>query len=265
MKDNSGDPVIAGSAKVDFATSQPSGASAGALDDARRRIAAEAQEAMAPKKGKGWPKGRPRGRRPQMADAAAGGGMAPTMEQWASLIDALKHNSAADQEMAALFHAQAMKKALRPENEVAPGVSAYNPTGGVRPVPNGEFYLSGWPAPGQPVPRGGFTICTVNDTFTVTNTEITLLNQLKAGTYAVTKADGTETKAGVVQHLDLGGKVATTVIMIQIADDEQKNNWPPLVQLLTEILTGESPTKSFARMQAQIRDLETKLAASSAA
>jgi len=263
-KDNTGDPDIAGEARVDLAQPTVGGAAPGALDDARRRMKLEMEQAAAAaappvRRGRGRP------RRPsRVVDGAAGGGMAPTMEQWSELISALKHNSAADQEMAALFHAQAMKKALRPENEMAPGISVFNPSGGARPMPACDYYLNGFPAPGQPLPRQGFPICTPNDTFTVTNTEIVLLNTLQAGTYPVTKADGTQTKAGVVQHRDHGGKVSATVIMIQIADDEQKNNWPPLVQLLTEITTGETPARSYARMEATIRDLQAKLGAAAA-
>jgi hypothetical protein len=257
-RDNDGDPEIAGEARVDLHAPTVGGASASALDDARRRIKMEMESVVdAPTK-------RTRGRPRRGGDGAVSGGMAPTMEQWGMLIEALKHNNLADQETAATFHALAMKKALRPENEFPTGISTYNPTGGERPKPTCDYYLNGFPAPGQPVPRQGFPICTPNDTFTVTNTEITLLNTLQAGTYPVTKADGTQTKAGVVQHRDHGGKVTATVIMIQIADDEQKNNWPPLVQLLTEITTGETPARSYARMEATIKDLESKLAAQSA-
>lgn len=265
-RDNSGEPETAGESRVDFHASLASGDNPSALDEMRRKLAAEREQMAAsvevpPKRGRGWQKGRPRTR---AVVEPSGGGMAPTAEQWGQLIAALQTNKLADQEVASTLYAHAMQKALYPENKFNSGVSAYSPEGGTRPVPNGDFYLNGWPAPGQPPPRSGFPICARGDTFTVTNTEIMLLNTLQAGTYKVTKADGTETKAGVVQHLDLGGKVESTVIMIQIADDEQKNNWPPLVQLLAEITTGESPSKSYARMEAKIKELETKLAASAA-
>ncbi len=56
-----------------------------------------------------------------------------------------------------------------------------------------------------------------------------------------------------------------------MADDDQKANWVPLVQMLTQILTGEAPMQSYARYQtmldardAEISTLKRQLAASPA-
>lgn len=191
--------------------------------------------------------------------AAAAVGIAPTAEQWQMLMGALAKNQEADLEVAATIHARAMKKALRPENEIAPGISVYNPQGEVahpRPKPSHIFLM------------GPYPICEPGNYDTVTATEITLCNALTPGDYMVTKADGTAVKLTVKTEFESNGlKPYKTTILIPMADDEQKNNWPPLVQLLTEVTTGETPMKSYARYQAvidardaRIHELEAQLA-----
>lgn len=194
-----------------------------------------------------------------LRDAAAQVGIAPTASQWAELLSALRRNTEADIEVAATVNARAMKKALRPENEIAPGVSIFNPQGEVahpRPKPTHIFMM------------GPYPICEPSNYDTSTGTEITLCNQLQPGDYLVTKADGVDVKATVKTEYQGNGKTPyRTTIHIPMADDEQKNNWVPLMQLLTQIVTGESPMQSFARYQAvidareaRIRDLEAQLA-----
>lgn len=185
-------------------------------------------------------------------------GFAPTMEQWAVLMEKLTKNQALDIENAATINAQAMKKALRPENEIAPGVSIFNPAGELkspRLKPTQIYMLAKYP------------ICDPGNYETTTVTELALLEQLKGGVYKVTKSDGTDVQLMVRQELDAAQKPYKTTLFADgkgLKDDEDKNNWPPLIQILTEIVTGDGPAKSFSRMAERIAQLEAQLAAAAA-
>lgn len=184
---------------------------------------------------------------------------AEMMEYMSMLVESLRSNKLADVEMAATIHAQAMKKALRPENEIAPGISAYNPKGEhehPRPKPTQIYMMAKYP------------ICDPGNYDTTTWTELELLNQVKPGIYPITKMDGTVVSVLVKTDVDGAGKPYKTTLFADgkgLADDEQKNNWQPLLQILTEIVTGEGPLQSYARYQKRIDDLEAKLAAQTAA
>lgn len=184
-------------------------------------------------------------------------GIAPTAEQWTQMMAVLAGNKEADMEVAATIHARAMKKALRPENEIAPGVSAYNPRGEVafpRAKPTHIFL------------QGPYPVCSPQDYATVTATEIALCNQLLPGDYLVTKADGTDVKVTVKTEFESNGRTPyRTTIIMPMADDDQKANWVPLVQMLTQILTGEQPQQSFTRYQTIIDTLTTENVALKAA
>lgn len=184
--------------------------------------------------------------------AVQSAGIAPTAEQWSQLMAVLSTNKIADMEVAATIHAQAMKKALRPENEVAPGVSVYNPQGErdhPRPKPTHIYMM------------GPYPIADPGNYDTVTLTEIELLNQLKPGDFQVTKADGTSVKATIkTEYEGDGTKPRRTWLHIPIANDEQKESWPPLVQVLSEILTGETPMQSYARYQRIIAEQQAEIA-----
>lgn len=176
--------------------------------------------------------------------AVAAAGIAPTAEQWAQMMTVLAGNKEADMEVAATIHARAMKKALRPENEVAPDVSVYNPLG-ERDHPRKK--------PTHIFMQGPYPICAPSDYFTSTATEIALCNALVPGDYMVTKADGMDVKVTIKTEFESNGtKPYRTTIIMPMADDDQKANWVPLVQLLNQITTGEAPAASFARMQAII-------------
>lgn len=203
------------------------------------------------------------GRPPKVKAAVAAAGIAPTAEQWAQMMAVLSSNKEADMEVAATIHAKAMKKALRPENEVSPMISIYNPRGETqypRPKPTHIFQ------------QGPYPICSPQDYETVTATEIELCNQLKPGDYMVTKADGLDVKVTVKTEFESNGlKPYRTTLLMPMADDDQKANWVPLVQLLTQILTGEAPMQSYTRYQtllasreAEIASLKQQLAAQSA-
>lgn len=179
----------------------------------------------------------------------------PTIDQWAQLIEALKNNKDADLHAAATIHAQAMKKALRPENEIAPGISAYNPKGErdfPRPKPRQIYMLARYP------------ICEPGNYDTTTWAEIELLNTLKGGAYTVTKADGTDVEVLVKGETDSAGRPYKMTLFADgkgIQDDDQKNNWPPLLQILTQMILGERPEQSYARYQAIIDRQAVEIAA----
>jgi hypothetical protein len=185
-------------------------------------------------------------------------GIAPTAEQWGVLMETLKSNKLADVEVAATINAKAMKKALRPENEIAPGISVYNPRGEQaypRDKPTHIYMI------------GPYPICDPGNYDTTTATEIALLNQVRPGMYPVTKSDGSSVRILVKSDQDASNKPYRTVIFADgkgIMDDEQKNNWGSLIQILTEITTGETPTQSYARYQREIDALKAQLAASAA-
>lgn len=181
-------------------------------------------------------------------------GLAPTMEQWSQIIEGLRGSKIIDEEIAATIHARAMKKALRPENETHPAVSVYNPLG-ERDHPREKpthIYLI-----------GPYPICDPGNYDTTTATEIALLNQVQPGLYPVTKSDGSEITITVKAERDAGNKPYRTTLFADgkgIMDDEQKNNWGSLLQILTEIVFKETPAASYARYQREIDDLKAKLA-----
>lgn len=180
----------------------------------------------------------------------------PPASFWEGLIGALQQNKVADQTLAADLHAQAMKKALRPEVEAHAGISHYNPLGErdhPRPRPSHIYML------------GPYPIADPGNYDTVTRLELELLDQLRPGDYRATKADGQDVTVTVKTDLTANGTTPyRTTILMPMANDEEKNNWPPLVQLLTQITTGEAPMQSFTRMQQRIRDLEAQLAVTAA-
>jgi hypothetical protein len=100
-------------------------------------------------------------------------------QQAALSVDQITAAVAAVMAGSAENNAQAMKKALKPENDPAPMISVYNPLGDrdhPRPKLKCEFTLFD----GIPI-----------DGTTDTVEEITLMNELVAGDYWVTKSDNT--------------------------------------------------------------------------
>lgn len=189
-----------------------------------------------------------------VAESPDSPGPAPTMAMWSMLIDALKSNKEADTEVAAMIHAKAMKKALRPENEVSPMISIYS-------YPEGDT-LRPRPKPTHIFMMGPYPIAEPKNYDTSTVTEIELLNRLTPGDFTVTKADGIAVKMSVITEFESNGRTPyRTTLRIPMADDDQKNNWPPLMQLLTEVVTGETPTQSYARYQAVIDSQTARIAA----
>jgi hypothetical protein len=181
-------------------------------------------------------------------------GIAPSAAQWEQFMNTMRTNKDVDMHVAATIHAQAMKKALRPENEIAPGVSVYNPRGErdfPRPKPTQIYMLARYP------------ICEPGNYDTTTWTEIELLNSLKAGAYRVTKSDGTEIEVLVKAEGDSAGRPYKMTLFADgkgVQDDEQKNNWVSLVAVITQMVTGERPEQSYARYQAIIDAQQAELA-----
>lgn len=206
------------------------------------------------------------GRKPKaVVDAVSSAGIAPTADQWAQMMAVLAGNKEKDLEVAADIHARAMKKALRPENEIAPGISVYNPLGEhahPREKPTHIYMI------------GPYPICDPGNYDTTTATEIALLNQVQPAIYPVTKSDASQVRMLVKTDTDGAGKPYRTILFADgkgIMDDEQKNNWGPLLQILSEIVFGETPLRSLERMQSiidakdrEITDLKHSLAASAA-
>jgi hypothetical protein len=185
------------------------------------------------------------GRPPKAKADPSTQGIAPTADQWAQMMDVLRANKDADQEVAATIHARAMKKALRPENEISPMISVYS-------YPEGDT-LRPRPKPSHIFMQGPFPMASPQDYNTSTVAEIELMNRLQPGDYMVTKADGTAVKVAVKTEFESNGtKPYKTVIHMPMQDSQAMSNWVPLLQLLSEIVTGETPQQSFARYQAII-------------
>jgi hypothetical protein len=145
-------------------------------------------------------------------------------DQFNRLIDAIKGNQTGRVEAEAQIHALAMRKQLRPDNEVHPDISVYNPLGErdhPRPPLKCPMFLGPYPLEEQ----------------TLLSKEITYLNQLEPGNYEVTKSDGTTVPFTVIPRFRLDGRTVETItISFPCADDDQKQNYPPFVQMLKEVV-----------------------------
>lgn len=117
-------------------------------------------------------------------------------------------------------NAKAQKKALRPENETAPDVSAYHPNGGANKVePRCETYWNGQPVWGD----------------VDSDEEVTLMNQVKPGIYLCSKTDGSKFKVAVDAQFDMAGKI-TKLTMAFPCSGQQRHNHRSRVDILQEML-----------------------------
>lgn len=91
----------------------------------------------------------------------------------------------ADHSAQATIQAQAQKKALRPENEIAPGISVFSNPRGDRDDPKPPFKCK------------MFWCGTVQQIETCTPTEVALLNDLEPGEYICSRTDGVPMKVKV--------------------------------------------------------------------
>jgi hypothetical protein len=159
-----------------------------------------------------------------MGDRDSQGGATFTGDQFERLVDAIRGNQSDRVETEAEIHARAMKRQLRPENETHPDKSVYNPLG-ERDHPKPPLKCAMYHGPYVYEPQ------------TLTRMEVELLNQLEPGSYDVTKGDGTVVPFTVVPSFKLDGRtVERLTVNFPCADDDQKQNYPPLVQMLREVV-----------------------------
>jgi len=124
----------------------------------------------------------------------------------------------------AQLHADAMKKALKPENDPAPMISAFNPAGDrdhPRPTLKCEFTLFD----GIPI-----------DGTTDTVEELTLMNRLVAGDYWVTKSDGAMMLFKVREIRNDLGALRRIDLSFPYRDDADRAGVMPMVVWLRDVV-----------------------------
>lgn len=137
-------------------------------------------------------------------------------------------------EGAADVHADAMKRALKPENAFSPMKSAFNPAGDMdhpRPALKAVFTLFD----GIPI-----------DGTTDTVEEITLLNQLEHGEYFVPKADGTRMPFRVKEIKNDMGQLQRVDIWFPYRDEADRAGVLPMVLWLRDVVGQIQARKSAA-------------------
>lgn len=162
-----------------------------------------------------------------------------------------KEDLAAILTQTAQVSAQTMQKALKPENETHPGLSAFSHAEGDQKQPKGalpfECYYNGYPVHKFPE--------------TETWREWQLYSQVKPGEYTVIRKDGTPMHVTVRGEKDALGKLTKVWIEHPILRDE-KGLVPPKTVLLYQILHNENPRKAFVEaMQEHIASMLPESAA----
>jgi len=152
-------------------------------------------------------------------------------DQFDRLIDAIRGNQTDRVETEAEIHARAMRRQLRPEVESCPQISVFNPRGErdhPRPDLKCEMFLGPY----------------VLEKQTLLVKEIEYLNLLEPGSYEVTKGDGTIVPFVVIPKFRLDGRsIERLTISFPCADDDQKQNYPPFVQMLREVVEQQEVRK----------------------
>lgn len=146
-----------------------------------------------------------------------------TGEQFDRLVDAIRGNQTDRVAAEAEIHALAMRKQLHPSNETTPAVSIFNPLGErdhPRPDLVCEMFIGPYPLEKQ----------------TLLAREIELLNKLQPGTYDVTKSDGTQIAFHVLPKYRIDGKSVERLTLMFPCGDDQKQNFPSLVAMLSEVI-----------------------------
>lgn len=116
--------------------------------------------------------------------------------------------------------AKATKRAMRPENETAPGVSAYHPKGTAHAVePVCETFWIGNPVLGD----------------VDTDEEVALINQVQPGVYRCEKADGTPFNVFVEAERDAAGNMTKKKISFPCSG-QQRHNHKSRLLILQEML-----------------------------
>lgn len=138
-----------------------------------------------------------------------------------------------DAEALATAMANATAKTMRPENKVAPKVSAYNPEGIEKPRLKCAMYQGG-----SPIGHG-------NQTQTLTVEEIHALNTLEPGEYAIEKLDGSPSRITIRAQYDANAEIQKLFILYP-EGDEHKNLFPSLVNLCRQCVPAARKTPKVA-------------------
>lgn len=129
-------------------------------------------------------------------------------------------------------HAEAMKRALKPENAFATGISVYNVAGGHdKPALKAQFTLF------DGIPYDGTT-----DTVE----EITLLNQLEHGEYFVDKSDGTRMPFKVREIRNDMGQLQRVDIQFPYRDEADRAGVLPMTVWLRDVVGQIAARKASA-------------------
>lgn len=165
--------------------------------------------------------------------------VAMSAEQFAALLNTVKDSAAAGQMdrleqillRTAEVSAQTMKRALKPENDHHPGVSAFSyPEGDFakpRPTLDHEVYWNGYPV--HQFPETWHWL------------ELELLSQIVPGEYFVSKAndEGTQPISAKGEY-DADGKLTKLTVIAQCSRDEQRTA-PPATVWLYQMLHKATP------------------------
>ncbi len=138
------------------------------------------------------------------------------------------------QASAAEVNADALKRALKPENAFHPQISIFNPQGDrdhPRPTLKAQFTLFD----GIPI-----------DGTTDTVEELTLLNRLEAGEYLVPKSDGTQMPFKVREIRNDLGELRRVDIQFPYRDDADRAGVLPMVVWLRDVVAQIAARKASA-------------------
>ena len=159
-------------------------------------------------------------------------------EQFAQIVGSREGSDDYLRKMAE-FQAQATKKALRPENEQAPGISAFNPLGErdhPRPKLKCKMFWVGYPL----------------EIEALTREEATLLNRVEqVGQFTFTRADGSPDTIEVRGTRDANGTWQQIEFLFACQGDK-KNNLPPMTAMLRDILGLGSEADELRKRVAEL-------------
>lgn len=180
--------------------------------------------------------------------------IAAVMLQMTELLKEMRNAQSDEQRAAALKQADVLQQVLvktKPENAEHPGVSAYS-------------YPEGDKARPKPSLRCTTTICghqfKKDAVDTLTPAEVDLLNKLDAGTYHVTKADGSRMK--LTSEFVRNSEGALQEIRISWpCKNEHRHNHLSMVSYLQQAIDGAIP--SHDEMMAEIARLKLELSSRS--
>lgn len=131
-------------------------------------------------------------------------------------------------------NAKGVQKALKPENDTHPGISALSyPEGDVarpRPVLPCEFWWNGYPVHMFPE--------------TQHYRELELMCQVQPGEYTVLRKDGSKMAVTVKPERDADGKVTKLSVEFPVSREEK---WlvPPMAVVLYQLVYPDNPRKRF--------------------